>query len=72
MKLTSLFAVAGLASVVAFAAGLATNTAALPLFAVAAATWVLLTVVSDYRAPRDYGACTTIALRRCQALPLAA
>jgi hypothetical protein len=72
MKLISLFAITSLTSVVAFAAGLASNVAALPLFAVAAAALVLLTVVSDYRARRDYAACTSIALRRCQALPLAA
>jgi hypothetical protein len=72
MKLISFLSIASLASVVAFAAGLAFNVAALPLFATTAATLVMLTAVADYRAPRDYAACTTIALRRCQVLPLAA
>jgi len=72
MKLVSIFSIASLAGVLAFSAGLAFNVAALPLFAAAAAALVLLTLVSDYRTPRDYAACTTIALRPCHPLPLAA
>jgi hypothetical protein len=72
MKLVSIFSFLSLASTLAFSAGLAFNVAALPLFAMATAAFVLLTWVNDYRAPRDYAACTTIALRPCQPLPLAA
>lgn len=72
MKLISFFSVTSLASVVAFAAGLTFNVAALPLFATTAAALILLTVAADYRTPRDYAAGTTIARQRSQALPLAA
>jgi len=72
MKFVSIFSIASLASLLAFTAGLAFNTAAMPLFALAVAALVLLTWANDYRAPHDYAACTTIALRPCQALPLAA
>lgn len=72
MKLVSIFSISSLASMLAFIAGLASNTAALPLFAVATATLVLLVLAQDYRTRRDFASCTTIALRPCQALPLAA
>ena len=72
MNITFLFSFTSLAGVVAFAAGLAFNFAALPLFAAATAALVLLTWATDHQPPRDYAACTTIALRRGQALPLAA
>ncbi len=72
MKLVSIFSFLSLASTVALAAGLALNLAILPLFAFAATALLLLTWVGDYRAPRDYAACTSVALRPRHPLPLAA
>jgi hypothetical protein len=72
MKFVSILSISSLASTLAFVVGLASNTAVLPLFAVAAASLVLLVLAHDYRSRRDLAACTTIALRPCQTLPLAA
>ncbi|MBI5691913.1 MAG: hypothetical protein HZC55_17670 [Verrucomicrobia bacterium] len=72
MKTITLCSLTSLAGLVAFAAGLAFNLGALPLFAAAVAALVLLTWVHDYQPRRDYAAGTTIALRPTQALPLAA
>ncbi len=72
MKLVSILSISSLALTAAFLGGLALNLAVQPLFASAASTLLLLNWASDYRVRRDYAACTTIALRRCQPLPLAA
>lgn len=72
MKTVSIFSIAGLVGTLAFAAGLALNLGALPLFAATTAALALLTWIGDYRTRPDLAACTSIALRRCQALPLAA
>jgi len=72
MKLVSLLSFSSLAGTLAFVGGLALNFAALPLFGAAAAALLLLIWAGDYQSRRDYAACTSIALRRCHALPLAA
>lgn len=72
MKTVSVFSLVSLAGTIAFAAGLALNLAALPLFAIATAALVLLTWVGDYRPRRDLAVGTTIALPAAHALPLAA
>jgi hypothetical protein len=72
MNLVTTLSSLSLASTVAFAAGLAFNVAALPLFGVAAAALTLLAWAGDYRTRPDYAGRTSVALRRNQALPLAA
>lgn len=72
MKTVSVFSLLSLVGTLAFAAGLALDFAALPLFASASVALVLLTWAGDYRGRRDLAAGTTIALRPAQTLPLAA
>lgn len=72
MKTISILSLTSLAGLLAFIGGLALDLAPLPLFATAAIALFLLLCAGDYRVRRDYAACTTIALRRNQILPLAA
>ncbi len=72
MKTVSILATASLATTLAFVLGLAFNVAVLPLFGAAAVALLLLTWAVDYRAPSHYAASATAAVRRRQALPLAA
>jgi hypothetical protein len=72
MKIVSILSISSLALTAAFVGGLALNFAVQPLFAAAAVTLLLLNWAGDYRVRKDYAACTAIALRPCQALPLAA
>jgi len=72
MKTVSILSITSLATTLAFVTGLVFNVAVLPLFGAAAGALLLLTWAIDYRAPSDYAACATAAVRRRSALPLAA
>ena len=72
MKLVSILSIMSLVSTVGLTAGFVLNLAIMPLFATASTTLLLLTWTSDYRAPYDYAACTSIARHSCHPLPLAA
>ena len=75
MNFNSLLSRLALTGVLAFAAGLVLNVAALAFFAFAASVLVLLIGAADYGSRRNYGAARVTlapAVRRSERIPLAA